>query len=163
MTRTYLHPTRAGLALQTNDQGFSWLGQECVPRWSVRAKPYIYRVHRATGTDVIVGTDGNGGRLLAFDADSGRESLNLKPALGGLGTLSAIPGSTTLVSTFCVSRSYAVPARLLVLSLTDRSHTLDHECVLLLGTWFGGAVCRTGRDRGRIGLVDLCPSDLAAR
>ena len=100
-------------------------------------------------------TDGNGGRLLAFDADSGQETLNLKPALGGAGHLLRIPGHTVLASTFCVSRSYSVAPRLLLLSMMDRQHTLDEECFLLLGPWEHGVVCRTGRDGGRIGVVDL--------
>ncbi len=73
---TYLHPTEAGLGMQTNDQTFWWLDEECQPLWNVRAKPYIYRVHRSPDTDVFIGTDGNGGRLLALDARSGRETLN---------------------------------------------------------------------------------------
>jgi hypothetical protein len=161
VTQTYLHPTGAGLALQSNDQGFWWLGTECVPLWKVTAKPYIYRVHRASDTDVFIGTDGNGGRLLALDAGSGRETLNLKPVLGGVGDLAGISGHTTLVSTFRVSRSYSVPSRLLVLSMMDRRHTLDHECFLLLGTWGSGVVCRTGRDGNRIAVIDLCSSDTA--
>src|SRR5262249_52747663 len=128
VTQSKLHQTGAGLAVQTNDQGFWWLGKECVPRWNVSAKPYIYRVHRASDTDVFVGTDGNGGRLLGLDASSGRETLHLKPVLGGVGQLARIPGDKVLVSTFRVSRSYAVPPRLLLLSMIDRRHTLHDDC-----------------------------------
>lgn len=155
VSRIYLRPTHAGLAVQTNDQGLWWLGKESVPLWKIRAKPYIYHVHRASDTDVFVGTDGNGGRLLAFDASSGLETLNLKPALGGAGYLARIPGHAILVSTFCVSRSYSMSPRLLVLSMTDRSYTLDHECFLIMGTWENGVICRTGRDGGRIAVIDV--------
>src|SRR5262249_2665184 len=57
--QTCLHRTDAGLALQVNDQGLAWMGNESCPLWTVRAKPYIYRVHRAPHTDVFIGTDGN--------------------------------------------------------------------------------------------------------
>ncbi|HEV2972388.1 MAG TPA: hypothetical protein VGY55_20615 [Pirellulales bacterium] len=154
-TRTKLHLTCAGMALQTSEQGLWWLGKECVPLWNVRAKPYIYRVHRMSDTDVFVGTDGNGGRLLAFDAESGRETLNLKPVLGGVGDLAKIPGQTILVSTFRTSRSYSAPTHLLVLSMMDRRHALDQECFHLLGTWEDGVVCRTGRDGDRIAVINL--------
>ena len=106
---TKLHGTEAGLALQTNDQALWWLGDEEVPLWNVKAKPYIYRVHRSPDTDVFIGTDGNGGRLLGHDADSGRETLNLKPALGGVGDLAKVPGHDVLVSRFFTSRSYSTP------------------------------------------------------
>src|SRR5262249_34523530 len=129
--QTYLHPTEAGLAMQGNDQTFWWLGDESRPLWSARTKPYIYRVHRAPESDVFVGTDGMGGRLFAFDPDSGRETLNLKPALGGVGHLAKVPGHDVLVSTFCVSRSYSVLPRLLVLSMKDRRHILVHECYVI--------------------------------
>jgi hypothetical protein len=61
-----LHPTDAGLGLQINDQGFSWLGKGSRPLWTARTKPYLYCVSRAAESDVFIGTDGNGGRLLAF-------------------------------------------------------------------------------------------------
>jgi hypothetical protein len=155
VSQTCLHLTDAGLAVQTNDQALSWLGNESRPLWTVRAKPYIYGVHRVPESDVFVGTDGNGGRLLAFDADSGRETLNLKPALGGVGHLVKIPGHAILASTFRVSRSYSVAPRLLVLSMLDRRHTLDSDCFLLLETWEHGLVCRTGRDGDRIAVLYL--------
>ncbi len=155
VNQTKLHLTCAGLVLQTSDQGLWWLGKECMPLWNVRAKPYIYRVHRASDTDVFVGTDGNGGRLLAFDVDSGRETLNLKPVLGGVGDLAKIPGHSVLVSTFRKSRSYSVPTHLLVLSMMDRQHAMDYECFHLLGVWEGGVVCRIGRHGNRIAVIDV--------
>jgi hypothetical protein len=155
VSKTYLHRTDAGLAVQINDQGLSWLENESRPLWTVRAKPYIYRVHRAPESDVFIGTDGNGGRLLAFDADSGEETLNLKPALGGVGHLVKIADHAMLASTFCVSRSYSAVPRLLVLSMMDRQYTLDNECFLLLATWEHGVICRIGRDGDRIAVFDL--------
>jgi hypothetical protein len=159
VVQTYVHPTEAGLGMQTNDQSFWWLGRECLPAWSVRAKPYIYRVRRAPDTDVFIGTDGNGGRLLALDAHSGRETLNLKPVLGGVGDLAKTHGHKVLVSAFRVSRSYSSPPRLLVLSMSDRRHRLDHECSLLLGTWEHGVICRAGRDGERIAIIDIRSSE----
>ncbi len=153
--QTYLHPTESGLGIQTNDQVFWWLDKECLPLWNVRAKPYIYRVIRGAETDVFIGTDGNGGRLLGFDARSGRETVNLKPALGGVGDLAKIPGHGVLVSTFSVSRSYSVLPRLLVLSMKDRHHRLDNECFHLLGTWEHGVVCRAGRNGELLAVIDI--------
>jgi hypothetical protein len=141
--------------LQTNAQGLTWLGDGTEPLWAVRAKPYIYRVHRVSDSDVFVGTDGNGGRLLAFDPNTGRETMNLKPTRSGVGHLTKLPGHNLLVSTFGVSRSHSVPARLLVLSMHDRQYTLEHECFLLLGTWEHGVVCRTGRRGEHIAVVDV--------
>ncbi len=102
---TNLHVTESGLALQTNDQMLWWLGKEELPLWSIRAKPYIYRVHSSRDSSVFVGTDGNGGRLMGFDQLSGGETLNLKPALGGVGDLSKVPGHDVSVATFMTSRS----------------------------------------------------------
>jgi hypothetical protein len=155
VSKTYLHRTDTGLALQVNDQGLAWLGNEGSPLWTVRAKPYIYRVHRTLHSDVFIGTDGNGGRLLAFDANSGQPTLNLKPALGGVGHLARISGHSVLASIFCVSRSYSVAPRLLLLSMMNREHTLDSDCFLLLGTWEHGVVFRTGSDGSRVAVVDL--------
>jgi hypothetical protein len=118
-------------------------------------------VHRAADSDVFVGTDGNGGRLLALEAGSGQETLNLKPARSGAGHLARIPGQPILVSTFCLSRSYSVAPRLLVLSMVDRQHTLGQECFLLLGTWQQGVVCLTGRDGSRISVIDVSSSENA--
>jgi hypothetical protein len=155
VSRTYLHPTDAGLGLQINDQGFSWLGNDSRPLWIARTKPYLYCVSRAAESDVFIGTDGNGGRLLAFDAHSGQETLNLKPALGGAGDLVKIPGHAVLAALFRVSRSYSAAPRLLILSMMDRQHTLDEECHALLGTWEHGVVYRTGQDGSRIAVIDL--------
>lgn len=152
---THLHSTGAGLALQTNDQSLWWLGEETEPGWSVRAKPYIYSVHRMPGTDVFIATDGRGGRLLVHDADSGRDTLNLKPVLGGFGDLQKIPGHNVLVSPFRVSRSYSVSPQLLVISMEDRRYSLEGECFLILGTWEHGVVCRVGPRGERLAIVDI--------
>lgn len=152
---TVLHATEAGLALQTNDQTIWWLGKEDLPLWSVRAKPYIYRVHRVAESDVFIGTDGNGGRLLGFDPASGRETLNLKPALGGVGDLAKVPGHDVLVALFTTSRSYAVPPRLLVMSMRDCNHFLGAQCRYLLGTWQHGAVCMAGAKGERLAIIDI--------
>lgn len=152
----YLHATEAGLALQVNDQTLWWLGKEDSPRWKIRAKPYIYNVHSSGASDVFVGTDGRGGRFLAFDPASGHETLNLKPAVGGAGTLVKVPGHPVLVATFLASRNYTrVPAKLLVLNMTDRTHRFEGECGPLLGTWTHGAVCAPGRNGERLAIVDI--------
>lgn len=153
---TRLCDSGAGLALNLNSaEMFWWFGDGDQPLWSGRAKPYIYRVHRAPGTDLFVGTDGNGGRLYGFDPKTGVETLNLKPALGGVGDLSRLPGQNTLVASFRVSKSYSVSPRLLVVSMDDGSHYLDYECEDLLGTWQHGAICRAGKEGERLAIVDL--------
>ena len=110
VSATYLHQTDAGFAVQINDQTLCWLGKEDVPLWSIRAKPYIYRVHCCPSTDVFVGTDGRGGCLRAFDPTSGEETLNVKPPLGGAGTLAKIPAHQMLVAKFWTSRETLYPA-----------------------------------------------------
>jgi hypothetical protein len=152
---TSLHCTDAGLALQINDQTLSWLGREKVPSWSVRAKPYIYQVHCCPFADVFVGTDGRGGRLLAFDPASGEQTLNLKPPLGGAGTLAKVPAHEVLVAKFWTSRRDSVAGKLLVLSMRDQSHRLDCECRELVGTWQHGAVCVAGKNGERLAIVDV--------
>lgn len=156
---TQLRATGSGLALQTNDQMVWWLGKEDKPLWSIRAKPYVYRVHSSADTDIFVGTDGRGGRLLGFDAASGRETLNLKPALGGVGDLTKVPGHDVLVATFRTSRADSKPARLLVLSMKDRHHELDHQCWGLIGAWEHGAVFLAGGHRERLAIVDVSGTD----
>jgi hypothetical protein len=152
---TMLHSTGAGMALQSNDQGLWWLGTGEHAIWRVRAKPYIYRVHSCPDTDVFIGTDGNGGRLLGFQPDTGAETVNLKPALGGVGLLEKVPGHDVLVGVFRTSRSYSVSPRLLIFSMKDRHYDLENECVELLGTWEHGAVCRVGENGERLAIVDL--------
>ena len=152
---TCLHATEAGLALQANEQTLWWLGQSDVPSWAIRAKPYIYRVRCCRSTDVFVGTDGRGGRLLAFDPTSGPETLNIKPALGGAGTLARIPGHEVLVARFCTSRQNSAVGSLLLLSMTDRSHWLDGDCRSLLGVWEHGAVYVAGEAGERLAIVDI--------
>lgn len=155
VTRTCLHRTEAGLALQANDQSLWWLGEEATPHWEIKAAPYIYRVHRSPGTDVFVGTDGKGGRLMALDSRTGQETLSLKPARNGLGHLAKVPGHAVLVSTFGVSRSDPLRSQLLSVSMKDRTHQLTCDCFLLLGVWEHGVICRTGRMGERISVVDL--------
>jgi len=152
---TKIHATPSGLALQTNDQRVWWLGAETEPRWNVRTKPYIYRVYRRGESDVYVGTDGMGGRLFAFDAESGNETLNVKPVYAGFGDLSMVPAHHVLVSPFGVSRSPFALLRLLVLSMADRTYRLDGECGRLLGTWQHGAICRAGRKREQLAVFDV--------
>jgi hypothetical protein len=148
----WLHNTGAGLALQTNDQTLWWLGDGTTPLWSVRAKPYIYKVLRSTGTDVFIGTDGNGGRLFAYDATTGRETLNLRPPYGGAGHLTKVPGHDVLV--FNWSRK-PTGGQLCVVSMRDRQHYVEGECSMLLGTWQHGAVCAAGRNCERLAIIDF--------
>jgi hypothetical protein len=152
---TWLHNTDAGLALQTNDQTLWWLGQERSPLWTVRAKPYIYRVHRAPGTNVFVGTDGNGGRLFGFDAITGQETLNLKPPVGGAGTLTRVPGQNVLVAKFWTSPRNTFAGRLLVFCMRERSHNLNCEHSALLGACEHGALCLAGSRWQRLAIVDV--------
>ena len=100
-------------------------------------------------------TDGNGGRLFGFDALTGRETVNLRPQLGGVGGLSKVRGHEVLVSPFCVSRSYKVPARCLVFFMKDHVHHLDHECRDFLGVWEHGAVLLSGADGERLTILDV--------
>jgi hypothetical protein len=155
VSKVRLHQTDAGLAMQANDQTLVWLGKEDGPVWQVNAKPYIYHVYCQCATDVFVGTDGRGGRLLAFDPDSGEETLNLKPLQGGAGTLAKIPGHEVLVAKFWTSRKDSVAGDLLVLSMQDRSHRLDGECRELLGTWSHGAICVGGLNGDELAIVDV--------
>lgn len=153
---TRLCDSGAGLALNLNGAELLWwYGDSDQPLWSFRAKPYVYQVHRAHETDLFVGTDGNGGRLYALDPETGQETLNLKPALGGVGDLSRLPHQRILVAPFRTSKSYSATRRLLVVSMDDRSHHLDYECQSLLGTWQHGAICRTGKKSERLTIVDL--------
>jgi hypothetical protein len=153
---TRLHNTGAGLALQANDAAtLWWYGDEDRPLWSVRAKPYIYRVCRSAGTDVFVGTDGMGGRVFGFDPQTGQETLNLKPALGGVGSLSPVDEHSLLVASFRTSKSYSRAPSLLLLSTIDRSHQVAYECELLVGTWKHGAICRVGERNERLAIIDV--------
>jgi len=160
VARTYLHPTGTGLAMQTNDQTLWWLGKEDLPAWNIRAKPYIYRVHCCLATNIFVGTDGRGGRLLAFDPASGQQTLNLKPPLGGAGTLTKVPAHDVLVAKFWTSPRDSVSGSLFVIAMKDRSHRLDCQCRDLLGVWRHGAVCLTGTNGEQLAIVDIrSPSD----
>lgn len=152
---TWLRATGSGLGLQTNDQSFWWLGKEDAPLWNVRAKPYIYRVYHSAGTDVFIGTDGNGGRLLAFDADSGAETLNIKPAAGGFGSMEKVPGHAALVSHFRVSRSWSALGRLLVLPMNDSKLDIAQSCTAFVGTWEHGAVICVGKKGERLAVIDI--------
>ncbi|HEX7378363.1 MAG TPA: hypothetical protein VF278_14690 [Pirellulales bacterium] len=151
---TRLHHTGAGLALQVNDQTLAWLGEDD-PLWTVRAKPYIYKVHCRAGSDVFVATDGRGGRLLAFDPVSGRETLNLKPLVGGAGSLTKVPGHDLLVASFATSRANSLAGELLVLSMRDHAYQLDRRYGSLLGVWEHGALCLAGKKWERLAIVDL--------
>lgn len=151
---TCLHQTGAGLALQTNDQTLAWLGKEG-PLWTIRAKPYIYRVHSCPGSDVFVGTDGRGGRLLAFDPVSGQETLNLKLVFAGASSLTKVPGHELLVASFHTSRTNILAGELLVLSMRDRTHRSDCQYGSLLGVWEHGAICLAGKRWERLAILDL--------
>jgi hypothetical protein len=155
VAKTCLHATQAGLGLQTDDQTLWWLGEENAPKWNVKAKPYIYRVQHGPGTDVFIGTDGNGGRLLGFSELSGEETLNFRPVSGGVGDLCRVPANDVLVASVRKSRSYSIAPRLLVLSMSDRSYNLEKECYVILGTWEHGVVCRVGSRGERLAIVDI--------
>lgn len=152
---TQLHSTQAGLALQTNDQTLWWLGDDEIPNWQIRAKPYIYNVHGLPATDIFVGTDGQGGRMLAFDQATGNETLNLKPPCGGAGTFVALPGHDVLMGKFWTAKRDGISGRVCVISMHDRTHKLSHDCAAPIGAWQHGIVCITGRNAERLGVVDL--------
>lgn len=155
VSSTCLWPTKEGLAIQINHQSLSWLAKGDIPLWTIRAKPYIYQVHRSSGNDVFVGTDGRGGRLLAFDSINGKETLNLKPALGGVGTLAKVPAHDLLLARFGTSRNDWNIGKLLVLSMIDRTHRLDLPCRSLLSTWQHGAICIAKNNDKKLSIVDL--------
>lgn len=152
---TTLHATECGLALQTNDRGVWWLGNAATPAWKLDAKPYVYRVHAASDSDVFVGTDGRGGRLIACDASTGRETFQLKPTAGGVGDLVKVPSHRLLICTFRVSRSHSKSPRLLLLSMDDKKYSLEQEATEILNVWTHGAIVRTGKQGGRIGILDV--------
>jgi len=152
---TTLHRTDSGLALQTNEQMLWWLGRDVTPHWRVRAKPYIYRVHRSPSTDVFVGTDGRGGRLLGIDALTGNETLNVKPETGGAGTLSKVPNHDVLVAKFWTRSRTAVDGQFFELSMNNRRHEIGQDCRELLGTWQHGAVCLSGSQGERVSVIDI--------
>jgi hypothetical protein len=156
---TQLHPTESGLALHTNHQSLWWLGREDLPLWNIRAKPYIYHVYSSPGTDVFVGTDGNGGRLLGLDASSGRERLNVKPPFGGAGQLIKVLGHPVLVAKFWSSPRDPTAGRLFILSMKDRNHVLANDCRQLVGPWQHGAVCLVGQNGERLAIVDIRSTD----
>jgi hypothetical protein len=152
---TRLLPTESGLALQTDEQTVWWLGEQQEPSWHVRAKPYVYRVLCSPGSDVFVGTDGRGGRLFAYDPDSGTETLNIRPQMGGAGTLTKVPGHEVLVAKFWVPSRDSTAGRLFMLSMRDRRHEVGEDCRQLLGVWDQGAVCLSGKKGDRVAIVDV--------
>jgi len=153
---TQLHATEGGLAMQTNHaQMLWWLGREETPRWQIRAKPYIYNVHSSLSTDVFVGTDGRGGRLLAFNSASGRETLNIKPVFSGAGKMTKLPGDDVLVGPFGTSKSDPYAGLLCIVHMRDRGHEVRYACCEMLGTWQHGAVCNTGARGERIAVIDI--------
>jgi hypothetical protein len=151
---TVLHVTDGGLALQINAQTLCWIGNEA-PLWTIRAKPFIYKAHACPGGDVFVGTDGNGGRVVAFDAVSGEQTLHLKPLRGGAGDLAKPPAHDVLVARFGTSRRDWAAGSLLVLNMRDGTHRLEYPCRALLGIWNHGAIIRTGINGDRLAIVDL--------
>jgi hypothetical protein len=154
---TRLHATDSGLALQTNDQSLWWFANEEKPVWDLRAKPYIYHVYCSPKTDIFVGTDGRGGRLIAVDPATGQGTFELKPPRGGAGELRKVPGHNVLVAKFWTSRRDPIAGRLFCLVMRDRSHNLGVDCRNLIGTWEHGAVCQAGRNGERLAIVDVRP------
>ena len=150
-----MHSTDSGLAIQINHQFLGWLGQDHKPLWQVRAKPYIYRVYATPNSDVFIGTDGNGGRLFAFNKQTGEETLNMKPASWGLGDLEKVPGHDILVTPFATKRSTYAMRHLLVLSMKDKRYNMDNLCYQLLGVWKHGAILKDGNDPERLVLAEV--------
>lgn len=157
---THLHQTGNGLALQTNDQNLHWLGCGSTPLWSIRAKPYIYSVHHASGANVYVATDGNGGRLLGFDVRTGAETLNLKQKLGGFGAIIEM-GDGVFVHGWTDSPSYSVTSRLFVLAMKSGRFEICDTRLAPFAAWRNGVIgCiwkNAVRQGGEIAIADLRP------
>jgi hypothetical protein len=153
--KAQLHATRAGLAVQVNDQRLQWLGHETAAQWSTVAKPFIYHVHAGSCGDVFVATDGQGGRLVAFDAASGEKTLNLKPSYGGAGELVEVPDHEALLVKFWKSALKPNSCQLQLVSMRDRSSQAIGECSELIGAWQHGAIYRAGKAGERLAMIDL--------
>lgn len=86
----------------------------------------------------------------AADLAAGRETLNLKPTVGGASSLTKVPGHELLVGTFGTSRTNFLAGELLVLYMHDRTHRFERQYGSLLGVWEHGAVCLAGKKWERL-------------
>jgi hypothetical protein len=152
---TRVWPTSQGVALQINDQKLLWTTHDGHMLWEQRAKPYIYNVFASDVSDIFVGTDGAGGRLLGFDSTTGQERLNFRPAFCGFGESYFFEDSRMAVASIATKRSHRFPSQILLFSPDTKDMEFTSTCWKILDAWARGVVFVSGEKGRPISFLDL--------
>ena len=152
---TRVWPTSQGVALQISDQKFLWIKHDGNMLWEQRAKPYIYNLFASDISDIFVGTDGAGGRLLGFDSTTGQETLNFQPVFCGLGESSFFEDSRIAVASVAMKKSHWVPSQILLFNPDTKGMEFTSTCWKIIGSWARGVVFVSGEKGRPISFLDL--------
>lgn len=88
----------------------------------IKFKPWVYGVAASEGGPLFVMTDGNGGRMLAYDRADGKVLLNLKPTIGGYGSHAYLENHALIVAAEVTKRDWSQRA-LRIFSTTNCKHS----------------------------------------
>lgn len=109
---------------------------------SVTFKPWVYGVVASPGGPLFVLTDGNGGRLLAFDRTTHENVLDLKPTIGGYGHYVFLENHAIILATIATKRDRSQTA-LQVISTLDCKHALVPINFILVSAFHNHALLYT--------------------
>lgn len=152
---TRVWPTCQGVALQINDQKLLWTTHDGHMLWEQRAKPYIYNMFASDVSDIFVGTDGAGGRLLGFDSTTGQETFNFRPPFCGFGDCYFFEEPLLAVASAAVKKSHSVPSQILLFYPDTKEMEFTSTCWKIVGAWARGVVFVSGEKGRPISFLDL--------
>lgn len=122
----------------------------------IKFKPWVYGVAASEGGPLFVMTDGNGGRLMAFDRSNANQLLDIKPKVGGYGMHAFLDNHDLIITSEATKRDWSQRA-LRIVSTEDCKHTLHPIGGLLLSAQFDHAVIqdRNSQDPNSFTLLEL--------
>lgn len=138
------------------NQNTLWFKSTKGKETQIKFKPWVYGVAASVGGPLFVMTDGNGGRMLAYDRANGKELLNLKPTIGGYGSHAFLENHALIVAAEVTKRDWSQRA-LRIFSTTNCKHTLLPIGGYLLSAHHDHALiqARDSQDPNSFTLLDL--------
>lgn len=118
----------------------------------IKVRPFVYGIAAATQHIVYVMTDGQGGRLQAFDMSDGGELLNIKPKMGGFGRHTV--DDNLIVASVATSRDWSKRA-LHIIDMQNLNHQLRPVNGHMLGAKNGFAIVQSSTNLNELECVGL--------
>ena len=126
---------------------------------SINIRPWVFGATASANGTIFVMTDGQGGRLQAFDHESSYELLNIKPRIGGFGMHAVLDHDQLIVTSVATSRDWSKRA-LQVVCMKSLTHRLLPVPGHMLAAANSFAIVQSSTDLNEISCIDVAGMEL---